>query len=167
MVLAMWKQIVAGVVVAVTLTGVAAAGPFEDGNAAFAAGDYATALRLFTPLAERGEAASENMLGVLYEGGLGVPQDYAEAVKWFRFSSDQGDPAAQNNLGGMYEDGEGVPRNYGAAYFWYSLAAARERYDAWRGWYAYNRDRAAQHLTPAQIAEAQRLAREWKPKPER
>jgi hypothetical protein len=32
---------------------------------------------------------------------------------------------------------------------------------------AENRDRVAAKMTPAEIAEAEKLAREWKPKPER
>ncbi|MSO64409.1 MAG: sel1 repeat family protein [Alphaproteobacteria bacterium] len=61
-----------------------AAGPFEDGVAAVNRGDFATALRLFRPLADQGFSAAQSDLGVMYENGQGVPQDDAEAVKWFR-----------------------------------------------------------------------------------
>ena len=64
--------------------GPAVAGPFEDGEAAFSKGDYATALRLWQPLAQQGDARAQNGLGALYQRGLGVPQDLAEAMRWYQ-----------------------------------------------------------------------------------
>ncbi len=75
----MLKRFLAGVAVALTLTGVAVAGQLEDGEAAFKRGDYATAFRLWRPLAEHGDADAQNNLGVMYRSGLGVPQDAVEA----------------------------------------------------------------------------------------
>ncbi len=159
----MLKRILAGVVLAVMLTGGAAAGPYGEGVAAYERGDYATALRLMRPLAEQGDAAAQSNLGVMYDTGQGVPQDDAEAVKWFRLAAEQGDATAQYNLGVMYGKGQGVPQDYVQAYMWFDLAAARfsasEAEGAVKG-----RDFVASKMTPAQIAEAQRLAREWKPK---
>ena len=63
----MWKQIIAAAVVAVMLAGAAIAGAWEDGVAAYQRGDYATALTLWQPLAERGDARAQNNLGVIYE----------------------------------------------------------------------------------------------------
>jgi TPR repeat protein len=62
----------------------AVAAPFEDYLAVYNKGDYATALRLIRPLADKGNADAQYNLGVLYEKGQGVPQDYAEAMKWYR-----------------------------------------------------------------------------------
>ncbi len=59
----------------------------------------------------------------------------------------------------MYRKGEGVPKDYVQAHMWYTLAAAQGDKDA-----GEFRDLLAEKMTPAQIAEAQRLAREWKPK---
>ncbi len=87
-----------------------------------------------------------------------MTQDYAEAAKWFRKAAEQGSPPAQAGLGIMYNDGLGVPQDYVQAYMWLNLAAARGGGD-----YAKVRDIVAERMTPAQIAEAQRLAREWKP----
>ncbi len=58
------------------------AGPFEDGKAAYDRGDYATALKFWRPLAERGDAEAQHNLGVMYDNGLSVQQDYTEAAKW-------------------------------------------------------------------------------------
>ncbi len=160
------KRILAGVVLAVMLVGGAGAGPFEDGLAAALRGDDATAVRLWRPLAERGDAKAQLALGVMYKRGQGVPQDYAEAVKWYRRAAEQGNADAQYNLGIMYHDGEGVPQDYVQAHMWLNLAAARfpaSDADA-MNMAVQDRGLAASKMTPAQIAEAQKLAREWKPK---
>ena len=106
------------------------------------------------------------MLGGLYANGKGVPQDHAEAAKWWSLAAEQGDPAAQNNLAAAYGLGEGVPQDYVLAHMWYNLASSRFPASAgnWRSSAARLRDLTAARMTPAQIAEAQKLAREWKPK---
>ncbi len=161
--LTMLKSILAGVVLSLMLTGGAVAGPFEEGVAAYQRGDFAAALRLMRPLAEQGDAAAQFALGLMYATGQGVPQDYAEAAKWYRLAAEQGDAAAQFNLGVAYATGRGVPQDYVQAYMWFDLAAssseAKNRASA-----IETRDLIASRMTPAQIAEAQRLAREWKPK---
>ncbi len=96
---------------------------FDDGWAAYERGDYATALREWTPLADQGVALAQNNLGGMYREGQGVPQDYAEAVKWYRLAAEQGHASAQYNLGSMYDNGYGVPQDYAEAVKWYRLAA--------------------------------------------
>ena len=91
---------------------------FDEGVAAFKRGDYATALREFRPLAERGDATAQFNLGIMYDTGLGVPQDYAEAARWYRKAADQGNATAQFNLGFMYSNGRGVPQDYAKAVKW-------------------------------------------------
>jgi hypothetical protein len=95
----------------------------------------------------------------LYDYGRGVPQDFKKAVYWYRLSAKQGNDLAQRKLGLMYERGDGVQQDYVQAYMWYNLGAAN---GATRG--AALRDALAKQMTPEQIAEAQQLAREWKPK---
>lgn len=125
--------------------------------------DYAEALKWLRKSADYGYANAQYNLGVMYYQGQGVPLDYAEALTWFRKSAEQGEAKAQYNLGVMYNKGEGVPQNYAEAVKWYNLAAARltnrdERDSAIR-----NRNIATSKMTPAQIAEAQKKASEWKP----
>ncbi len=91
------------------------AGPLDDGLTAAQRGDYATALRLWRPLAEQGDARAQNNLGSMYLKGLGVPQDNAEAAKWFRKAAEQGLAEAQNSLGSSYAEGWGVPQDYAEA----------------------------------------------------
>ena len=114
--------------------------------------DYTEARKWYRKAADQGNAYAQFALGLIYEKGRGVPQDYVEALKWYRKAADQGNPWAQLSLGLMYTTGQGVPQDYVQAYKWFTLAGAAE-----------NRDRAAAMMTPAQIAEAERLAREWKP----
>ena len=97
----------------------------------------------------------------MYEHGGGVPQDYAEALKWYRKAADQGFAKAQNNLGIMYDRGQGVLQDYVQAHMWFNLAAAQGNERALE-----NRDIVAKKMTSTQVAEAQKLAREWKPKTE-
>ncbi len=153
-------------VLCVCAAGPAVAGPLEDAAAAYWENDYATALRLFRPLADQGNAIAQVGLGSMYERGDGVPQDFVAAVTWYRKAADQGYPIAQRSLGLMYDLGRGVPQDYVQAHKWYNLAASR-----FAAWGKDNFDRAvkdrdgvAVKMTPAQIAEAQKLAREWRPK---
>ena len=121
--------------------------------------DDAKALRWYRRAAEQGHAGAQFNLGFMYSKGRGVPQDYAEAVRWYRLAAEQGNAVAQNNLGGMYGQGLGVPQDYVQAHMWVNLAAAQGNEQAQK-----TRDRLPKQMTPAQIAKAQRLAREWKPK---
>jgi TPR repeat protein len=100
----------------------------------------------------------------MYDEGKGVPQDYTEAVKWYRLAAEHGYPDAKFNLGTMYGDGHGVPQDYVQAHMWFNLAAAQYADAKDRDRAAQARDFTATKMTPAQLAEAQKLAREWKPK---
>ena len=86
--------------------------------------------------------------------------DYAEAVKWFRKAAEQGHGSAQYNLGLAYMEGKGVPEDYVRAHMWFNLVAAQDN----RAMAKLLRDSVAKFMTPAQIAEAQKLAAEWRPK---
>jgi TPR repeat protein len=97
-------------------------------------------------------------LGQMYEYGMGIAQDYAQAARHYRNAADRGYASAQLYLGSLYELGKGVPQDYVLAHMWYNLAASQAEAGAVRA-----RDRVALMMTPAQIAEAQKLAREWKP----
>ena len=152
---------VAALIIAVNFAGSVTAGPFEDAAVAASKGDWPTALRLTRPLADQGEASAQYSLGLMYEKGLGVPQDYAAAATWYRKAAEQGDGLAQYYLGEKYEAGLGVPQNYVLAHMWFNLAAAQGEYFKWA---ATERDYLAEHdMTRDQVAEAQKLAREWKP----
>ena len=123
-----------------------------------------TALREWRPLAEQGNANAQFFLGVMYDKGRGVPQDDATAVGWWRKAAEQGNADAQFNLGIMYGKGQGVPKDYAQAHMWLNLSASRFPPGKGHDLAVKNRDIAAKEMTPAQISEAQKLAREWKSK---
>jgi TPR repeat protein len=132
---------------------------YKAGEDAYNRGDYATALREWQPLAEQGVPSAQFRLGLLYENGNGVPRDFAKARLWYEKAAVQGEAKAQFYLGIQSAFGEGGPLDLVQAYMWYSLAAGNGNAHA-PGY----RDDLARQMTPAQIAEAQGLAREWKPK---
>ena len=96
-----------------------------------------------------------------YQAGLDAYNrgDYDTALKELRPLAEQGHAEAQYNLGYMYYKGQGLPQNYIQAYMWASLAAGQGYELAAKGLEILEKE-----MTPAQIAEAQRLAREWKAK---
>ena len=120
--------------------------------------DYAEAVRWFRKAADQGYVEGEFDLSNMYADGHGVQQDYAEMVRWAQKAADQKYAAAQYNLGVAYYNGDGVPEDYVYAYMWLNLAAAAGEDQA-----AEHRDVVARHMTPDQIALAQKLAREWQP----
>lgn len=134
---------------------------FDDGHGV--SQDYAEAMKWFRKAAEQGNAFAQHGLGNMYLEGIVVPQDTFEATKWFMRAADQGLAASQYNVGLHYRS----HREYVLAYMWLTLAISRldqantTRMSAQR-W----RDDIAFKMTPAQIAKAEQLAREWKPKKE-
>jgi hypothetical protein len=122
--------------------------------------DYAEAARLYQLAISQYFAPAMNNLATMYHKGLGLPQDDVEAVRLYRHAADQGNAQAQNNLGTMYAMGQGVPQNYVQAHMWFSLSVALGDPVGTR-----NRDQAAALLTPAQLAESERLLRAWRPGP--
>jgi uncharacterized protein len=132
---------------------------YQAGMDAYNRGDFSTALREWQPLAEKGDARAQFSLGLSYENGDGVPRDYTKAREWYEKAAAQGDAKAQLYLGLQFSFGQGVPMDVVQAYMWYSLAAGNGNAHA----PGYRNDLSRQ-MTPAQIAEAQKRAREWKPK---
>ena len=146
--------------------------------------DYQLAIKWFRRAAEQGFADAQFNLGVMYDLGDGVPQDDQEAVKWYRLAANQGQAKSQYNLGVMYAEGKGVPQDYVLAYKWVNLAAAKGNIKQWAvkdetrvgdvgrvdipkpAKPAKVRDFLATQMTQIQFQEAQKLAREFKPKKE-
>ena len=127
--------------------------------------DYSEAARWYRKAAEQGDADAQSNLGFMYYKGEGVPQDYGEAAKWLSKAAEQGLPRAQVKLSLMYWTGTGVSQDPLMAHKWISLADSSMTFTGDRAnLIAKMRDALANELTPDQIAEAQRLAREWKPK---
>jgi hypothetical protein len=148
---------------AIAATSLVSAAPadFAAGLAAYQKSDYAAALKQWQPLAESGSPDAQFNVALMYEAGQGVAKNYQQAAKWFERAANQGHLRAQHNLGAMYGVGEGVKRDYVQAYKWLSLCAAKGDSGC-----ASQRDQVEKKLKPSKLAEAQRLASEWKPKEE-
>ena len=95
----------------------------SKGEKALKAGDYLTALHVFSPLAEKGDGTAQYNLGGMYINGQGVRQDYTQAALWFRKAADQGHAGAQGILAFLYINGQGVRQDYTQAALWLRKAA--------------------------------------------
>jgi hypothetical protein len=97
-----YLAVITPLVLAMTLAQPVAAQSFKPdylaGLSAYVQKDYATALKLWRPLAEQGHAKAQYFLGLIHANGQGVTQDDAEAVRWFRRAAKQGNAQAQTNL---------------------------------------------------------------------
>ena len=118
------QSLVLVITLCIVSVSVATAQDFEKGLKAAQSGDYVTALGNLLPLAERGHANAQTVLGALYKEGRGVSQDYVAAASWFRLSAAQGHPTAQLFLGTMHSAGWGVPKDDERAHMWYLIAAS-------------------------------------------
>ena len=132
---------------------------FKDALDALDREDYETLHKLTLPLAEKGNAKAQYILGGMYSEGVGVPQDYKEAARWSKIAAEQGLAEAQYNLGLMYYHGEGIPQDYVLAYMWWNLSGSQGQQSA-----RENRDILEEEMTQQQVAKAQEMARHWKSK---
>ena len=178
-------RVAGAVLLGMALTVSALAGTFEDGLQQYLSGDYEAALRLWTPLVDRDDAVGQFIRGTMCETGHDVPHDDEEAVRWYRMAADQGLAAAQFKLGTMFEKGRGVLQDYAEAIKWFRSAAeqsfipaqgslavlyrygfgvAQDNIQAYV-WFDLaenddDRNSVAESMTPEQIAEARRQAKE-------
>ena len=120
--------------------------------------DHTKAKYWYEKAAAQGNADAQYSLGTIYEAGRGVLQDYLQAKKWYEKAAVQDNTYAQMQLGFLYSNGDGFPQDYMQAHKWLNLASREITYAGER------RDALAKRMTPEKIAEAQSLAREWKPK---
>jgi len=120
--------------------------------------NYGQAKKWFEEAAKQGHAEAQVNLGTLYLRGRGAPQSAQMALFWFSRAAEQGDAPAFAKLGLMYAEAQGVPQDFIQAHMWYHLAAATGDENS-----AARRDILAMTMTSAQIIEAQKRAREWKP----
>ena len=108
--------------------------------------------------AKQNNRTAQFFLGDIYFDGTGVTQDFQEAAHWWQQAAEAGYTSAQYALGFLYAQGKGVTQNSITAHMWFNLAAAAGNNDAGKA-----RDTIARQMSPNNITEAQRLAREWKP----
>ena len=122
-----------------------------------------TAVRWQILSAEQGHVGAMATLADYYEKGEGVPQDYKQAMKWKQLAANFGNDLTRWSLGLAYKDGKMTPKDNVQAYMWFSLAIADSE-PPLRQFFEEARDSLAKEMTLSQIADAQRLTSEWKPK---
>ena len=135
---------------------------YAEANAAVMRGDYADAIRLWRQLADGGDGISQYNLAKMYAAGRGVARDPAAAAEWYRRAAESGVAHARLWLGIAYALGRGVPQDLLQAQKWLDLAADVYADEADRNRAVEARDLVASKMNPRDIAEAQRLAREWR-----
>ena len=117
------RKLLAACVIATGLGAPVAAGPLEEGNAAYLEKEYAKAAELWRPLAEKGDATAQYYLGTLFAEGKGVTQNDATAFMWFQRAANQGNAAAQYNVGASFAEGTGIAKSDTDAAKWFRRAA--------------------------------------------
>jgi hypothetical protein len=85
--------------------------------------DYATALKVWLPEAQKGDAEAQTYVGEIYQKGMGLAPDHTLAAAWYQKAANQGYSAAQINLGLLYEQGLGVTQDRAKALEWYRRAS--------------------------------------------
>ena len=114
------------------------------------------AVKWYRKASLQGMSAAQYKLGIMYDNGWGVPRSDAEAVKWYRNAAEQGHPLAQHDLAFMYAAGTGVAQDYVRACMWLNIAVA-----GGNSLMVKHLNSVSEKLTPAQIKEAQNMARRW------
>ena len=144
--------------VLLSTSSIALGGDFQDGVDAANRGIYKTAYKVFSELAEQGDARAQYNLGFMHLEGLGVSKDSKEAFKWFRLAAYQGYADAQFHMGMMYFEGEVAPEDNVLAHMWFALSAARGVESA-----VHHRKECEEKMSPSQIEQAQTMAMNWRP----
>ena len=125
--------------------------------------DYVEAAKWYRNAAAQYDAQAQFNLARMYDTGRGVDKDPKEALNLYRQAANLGLPAAQLNLGVAYAEGRGLPKDPVEAHRWFNLASGAAEDDNTRNNATRNRDVIGATMTPAQVEQAQALARDWKP----
>ena len=126
---------------------------YENGNGVKR--DYKEALRWYLLAAKQGHAEAQKNIGKMYSAGRGVIQDYKQAVYWLKLAAKQGNDRAQYLIGLMYSLGNGLPKDFIRAHMWLNISAVNGDKDS-----LTVRDDLATDMSPWQVEQAQRMARE-------
>ncbi|MEI8292275.1 MAG: hypothetical protein WCH99_22620, partial [Verrucomicrobiota bacterium] len=129
---------------------------YEKGNGVLK--DCVEAVRWYRKSAEHGDSGGQLALANCYAGGIGVEKDESVAAIWYRKAAEQGDCASQFNLGTSLIKGDGVGKDFVEAYKWLNIASAQGHEGA-----KHNLVIVERLMTAEQIAEGQRLSREFVP----
>lgn len=96
---------------------------YSDGKLAYESANYGDALEIWQQAAMQGDAKAMNGLGLMHQGGKGVPKDADAALYWFTMAADLGLDEAQYNLARHHDNGWGTAVNFDLAAHWYEKSA--------------------------------------------
>jgi TPR repeat protein len=147
---------------ALTVVTSSRADSLADGVRAYALEIYPRSASILFARAEKGDPLAQTYIGVMYIRGQGLPQNFEAAAHWLHLAAESDVPAAQYFLGLLYDKGEGVAQDFVLAQAWLNLAVAHAE-PAWRSRWALIRDAVAAKMSRDDLAEAQRLALDWRP----
>ncbi|WP_419906791.1 tetratricopeptide repeat protein [Hoeflea sp.] len=153
----------AGMIVALTISCAVFTAPafaeLENARDLMEENRFEEAMQELLPSARSGNAEAEELIGIMYAMGLGVPRDDVRAFEWYLRSAMKGHPGAQSGVGWYYEIGRGMPQpDLVRAYMWYVLSAIGGDPDA-----AISLEEVVKKMTPDQIEHAQILINDYKP----
>ena len=134
-------------------SGLASAGPWEEGYTAYQRKDYTTAVAKWRQVADKGNAKAQSLMGQMYFYGQGVKQDYPQAISWLNLAAAQGEPKAHFRLGSMHENAQGFTQNNLMAAVSYTMAAELGHPEA-----SEALKRVSAELSPKETALVSRLA---------
>ncbi|WP_299151429.1 tetratricopeptide repeat protein [uncultured Tateyamaria sp.] len=144
--------------IALVFLALPAVAEIEEARDLMEAGEYTAAYEALWPAARSGNADAEELIGVMYALGLGVPRDDERAFEWYLRSSMKGHPGAQSGVGWYYEVGRGMPApDLVRAYMWYTLSAIGGDPDA-----AISLEEVVKKMTKAEINRAHILVADYK-----
>jgi TPR repeat protein len=116
--------------------------------------DDAAAVPWYRKAAEQNHPGAQFWLGSVYFNGRGVPKDMVEGAKWWLKAAEQNDTGGQYNIGMAYANGLGVPKDLVKSHAWCTVSAANNKPTT------AILAKIEKQMTPEQLAEAARLARE-------
>jgi TPR repeat protein len=150
-----------GLAIAILLFGLTANMPsanatWDEATKAFAKKQYASAAKLFKPLAEKGNALAQYQIALMHRMGLGLTKDQKEAKKWSRLAAKQGNADAQLMLASLYSKADGgESADVVRAYMWYEASAKEGNTEARKELVSLEKEMTPRQLTDAR-AQAQK-----------
>lgn len=125
-------------------------------------GNYAGALKIWMPLAQKGDVNAEYFVGLMYDEGHGVALNKAEAARWYRKAADKGMAEAMVNLSVIIISQAHSSEDVVPAYTWLMIAATRDpRVEAMA---QKDMGMLMPHMTYQEITKAQVAANVWAPR---
>ena len=122
--------------------------------------DPSQALHWYQLAADAGYAPAQVILGNIYFRGDGVAADQKTGAEWYVKAAEQDDVVAQFLIANLYVTGQGLPEDLVQAYRWLLIAEGANHPDAKKT--AEDRKKLiVGRMSPAQIAEAEKQAKEW------